>query len=231
MKKIVLIKFGGSIMAPEWPDKEYLLNFCNFVKELNGDYRFILVTGGGGVNKRYNEIAKEVGEKAGKKVTDEDLDWIGIYATRFNARLLMSIFGPKKCYPEVITDPHQKIDWEEDILVGAGWKPGWSTDYDAMILAHSHQADKIIVATNTEYVFDKDPKEFPDAKPLEKLSWEELKKMVGDKWTPRMHIPLDPSATEFGAKNKMQVLSLDGRNLENMGKAIRDEDFVGTVIG
>ncbi|MBD3244541.1 MAG: UMP kinase [Candidatus Moranbacteria bacterium] len=225
-KKIALIKFGGSVMTPNLPDKDYIKKFIDFIERLREQYRLILVAGGGGINKKYNKLAKQINPK----ISNKNLDWIGIYATRLNARTLISVFGDQ-CYPRVISNPIQKIEWKQDLLVGAGWKPGWSTDYCSLLLADNLKADKIIIATNTDYVFDKDPNEFLDAKPLEKISWDDLRSMVGDEWTPRMHIPLDPSAIRFGQKNKYQVISLNGRNLENMEKAILGKDFIGTVIG
>ncbi|MBD3300415.1 MAG: UMP kinase [Candidatus Moranbacteria bacterium] len=225
MKNTILIKFGGSIMVPEYPDTDYLKQFKSFVEELLDDYRFILITGGGGVNRRYNEIAREIAD-----VSNEDLDWIGIYATRLNAKFLISVFGDR-AHKNVITDPTMEIDWQEDILVGAGWKPGWSTDYDSMILGNRLKAQKIIIATNTDNIYDKDPHKFEDARPLDKISWEDIKAMVGKKWVPRMHIPLDPSAIRYGMENEMKVISLNGRNLDNMKKAILSEDdYVGTTV-
>lgn len=224
MKKIVLIKFGGSVLAPEFPDAEYLKHFYDFIQRLKEEYRFILITGGGGINKRYNEIAKKIA-----KVENDKLDWIGIYATRLNAQLLVSIFTPD-CHKRVITDPTSEVDWKENILIGAGWKPGWSTDYDSMILAERFEADKVIVATNTDYVCDKDPNECADAKALPEISWAQLKEMVGDTWVPRMHIPLDPSAIRFGEEHKLKVLSVNGRDLKNMEAAIRGQEFKGTII-
>lgn len=211
-------------MVPEWPDEEYIKKFRDLLNRLSNSYRFILVTGGGGVNERYNRIAKKI-----NKVANDKLDWMGIYATRLNAQLLISIFSDK-CYPRVITDPTEEIDWKEDILVGAGWKPGWSTDYDSMILAHRLGAERVIVATNTDYIFDKDPNKHKDAKPLKHLSWKELKNMVGDKWVPRMHIPLDPSATQYAEEKGMSVISLNGRKLDNLQLAIKGGEFEGTVI-
>lgn len=225
MKKVILIKFGGSIMVPEFPDAHYLKEFYDFVERLKGEYRFILISGGGGINKKYNEVAKYI-----TKVENDKLDWIGIYATRLNAQLLLSVFAPD-AHKRVITDPTSEINWKEDILIGAGWKPGWSTDYDSMILAHRFKADKIIVATNTEHICDKDPNCNSDAKPLDAISWADLKAMVGDEWVPRMHIPLDPSAIRYGMEHDMKVVSLNGRDLPNMEKAMRGEDFVGTKVG
>ena len=224
MKKVISIKFGGSVMVPDFPDADYIRRFRELVDKLNGDYRFIIVTGGGGVNKKYNEIAKEI-----RDMDDKSLDWIGIYTTRLNASLLFNVFR-EKCHPKIIKDPSSQIDWQSDVLIGAGWKPGWSTDYDSMILANRMKSECTIIATNTKYIYDKDPNKFKDAKPLKHISWDELSEMVGEKWIPRMHIPMDPTAISYAKENKMTVVSLDGRDLENMEKAIKGEEFEGTVI-
>ncbi len=224
MKKKILIKFGGSIMTPHLPDSAYIKKFCKFIKKLNKKYRFILVVGGGGVNTIYNETAKKI-----SKVDSEGLDWIGIYASRLNARLLASVLG-NKCHPRIITDPTSTLNWKKDFLVGAGWKPGWSTNYVALVLAKKIKADMIITATNTDYVFNKDPNKYKDAKPLKAISWQALREMIGDEWQPRMHAPLDPSAIRFAQKNKMQVINLNGKNIPNLKKAIEEKNFKGTVI-
>jgi len=47
-----------------------------------------------------------------------------------------------------------------------GWKPGWSTDYDAVIMAKNISADAIINMSNIDYVYDSDPKKNRNAKKL-----------------------------------------------------------------
>ena len=64
--------------------------------------------------------------------------------------------------------------------MGAGWKPGWSTDYDAVLIAKNHNVKTIINLTNIDYVYDKNPGEFPDAKPMKELDWKSFKTIVGD---------------------------------------------------
>ncbi len=211
-------------MTPHLPDAVYIKKFCNFIKKLNKNYRFALVVGGGGINTLYNETAKKI-----SRVDNKGLDWIGIYASRLNARLLASVLG-KKCHPKIITDPTADLNWKKDFLVGAGWEPGWSTNYVALILAKKIKADMIFTATNIDYIFDKDPREFKDAKPLKKINWQSLREIVGDEWKPRMHVPLDPSAIRFAQKNKMKVINLNGKNLSNLKRAIEGKKFKGTIV-
>ena len=53
----------------------------------------------------------------------------------------MSIGGIKKA----------KIDFKEKILVAAGWKPGFSTDFDAVLLAKMFGVKKIIKVSKFLY--------------------------------------------------------------------------------
>src|SRR4030042_1212699 len=86
----------------------------------------------------------------------EDLDWIGIHATRINAQLLRTVFQ-KYAKPKVIKNPIEPVEFNEKILVAAGWKPGCSTDYDSVLLAQQFGGKKVIKLRNIDYVYDKDP--------------------------------------------------------------------------
>ena len=63
---------------------------------------------------------------------------------------------------------------KEKILVAGGWKPGWSTDYVAVRIAQRLGVRQVINLSNTDYVYDKDPKLHTDARPLKGLGWEEF---------------------------------------------------------
>ena len=78
--------------------------------------------------------------------------------------------------------------------------------------------------------FDKDPGKFSDAKPLKKITWEAMKKLVGDKWIPGHNSPFDPIATELAKSLKLTIVIANGNNMENIKKIINGEEFKGTVI-
>src|SRR5690606_11871023 len=133
-------------------------------------------------------------------MSNEDLDWLGIHATRLNAHLLRTIFEDIS-HPRIIENYEKKLkDWDEPVVIGAGWKPGWSTDYDAVILARDYGANLIMNLSNIYYVFDKDPNQFPDAKPIKRLTWEELEQLVGTEWSPGINAPFDPIAAQLAKK-------------------------------
>jgi uridylate kinase len=224
MKETVILSVGGSLIAPDGIDTKFLQELKALILLHVKKYRFVIITGGGKTARRYQEAAKEIG-----KLSDQDLDWIGIHATRLNAHLLGTIFRGQ-AHPNIIKDPTKKITSKKNILIAAGWKPGCSTDYDAVLIAKNLKAKKIINLTNIDYAYDKDPRTNPDAKKLEKVSWKDFRKIVGSKWSPGLNAPFDPVASKECEKQKMTVHILNGRNMQNLENAILGKEFTGTTI-
>jgi len=119
---------------------------------------------------------------------------------------------------------------EEPVVVGAGWKPGWSTDYCAVMLCEDYGIKEVINLSNVDQVYDKDPNEFDDAKALDKISWANFRKLVGDEWEPGMNAPFDPIAAKKAHELGVKVSVLNGNNFDNLEKYFKGEPFVGTVI-
>jgi len=84
--------------------------------------------------------------------------------------------------------------------------------------------------TNVSYVYDKDPEEYRDAKPLKEISWKNFRKIIGDKWDPGLSLPFDPVASKLAQKLKLKVIILKGTNLKNVDKFLRGKKFEGTII-
>ena len=123
------------------------------------------------------------------------------------------------------------IDFKGRILVAAGWKPGFSTDNDAVLLAEKLGAKTVVNLSNIEKVYTDDPRTNPDAKPLDTISWDDFRKMVGDEWTPGKNCPFDPIASKRAASNGISVICAGGKNIENIRNILDDKDFIGTKIG
>ena len=226
---VTVISLGGSIVAPDGVDSEFIAAFIDLLKtELAADEkrRFILVVGGGGPARRYQQAYRAIVGQG----SDEQADWIGIMATRLNAQLLKGVFGDL-CTQEVVTDPSQVGPFVGRVLVAAGWKPGFSTDFDAVLLAERFQADKVINLSNIAKVYTDDPRNNPDAKPIDTISWADFRAIVGDDWVPGKNVPFDPVASKHAAKIGLKVICAAGKDLENLKKILSGQDFVGTTIG
>lgn len=229
-KKTIVISLGGSLIVPDEIDSQFVKNFKKLITDyIKNGYKFILITGGGKTARKYIDASVEVGNSS---VTDDDKDWLGIHATRMNAHFLRTVFR-KYAHSRINTNPHDLEDFynfKESVLVAAGWRPGFSTDYDAVVLAKYMDIKKIINLSNIDYVYTKDPKKFPDAKKIEKTNWKEFRKIVGNKWTPGLNAPFDPIASKIAQEEGIEVAIMNGRDIINLKNYIEGKKFKGTVI-
>lgn len=210
-------------MAPGEIDIGFLKNFKHALLKYLEQNRFFILVGGGKVARNYQKALLEFGAK------NTDRDWIGINVTKLNAEIIKQMFVGN-CYPKIVTDPNVKVKTNKNIIVGAGWKPGWSTDYDAVLMAKNNNVKTIINLTNIDYVYDKNPSEFADAKPLEKVDWKSFERIVGDKWTPGLSMPFDPRASKLASRLKLKVIMINGKNLERLEDFLNNKPFIGTII-
>lgn len=224
----IIISLGGSLIVPkEGVNVEFLKKFNTFIRWQikNRQRRFFIVCGGGAVARNYQNAAKE----AIGKIDDEDVDWLGIHATRLNAHLLRTIFRDI-AYFRVKKHYDQKDEVKEKVAICSGWKPGWSTDFDAVILAEEYRGKLVLNLSNIDGVYDKDPRKFSSAKVLPHLTWPEYRLMVGDKWDPGMNVPFDPVASKKAQEMGLRVVVLNGCDVINVERCLDGLEFLGTVI-
>jgi uridylate kinase len=226
----IIISLGGSLVVPKSGiDTDFLTKFNQFVRNKlaeNKNRQFFLVVGGGATARQYRDAGMAV---IGGALPMDDMDWLGIHATRVNAHLVRTIFKDI-AHPSIIEHYDIIRKATEPVVVASGWKPGWSTDYCAVLLAEDYGAKTIINLSNIKQVYDKDPKEFPDAKPIEHMTWPEFRQLVGDEWSPGMNAPFDPIAAKKAEELGVKVVVLDGHEFENLENEFENREFVGTVI-
>ena len=232
-KNTFVLSVGGSVFAPNGKDSKidipYLHNFEKFIREqIAKKRRFFIVCGGGYTAREYRDAAKQA---AGRDLTDEDLDWLGVHATRLNAHLFRTIFRDV-AYPWILKhfDMVDKNAVNYPVVICGGWKPGWSTDYCAALIANDYHLDLVINLSNIDQVYDKDPNKFSDAKPIAKMDWQELTGLVGKEWKPGLNSPFDPVASQLAKDINLKVIICNGHDLDNVGKILDGQDFTGTVI-
>lgn len=225
-KETIVISVGGSLIYPQELDLNFVLRLKEIVLELAGkNHRFVLIAGGGKLCRKYNQAALSLN----KKISTEDLDWLGIRATKLNAEFLRLCLGDY-CYEKIIESPQQRIVSNKAVYIAGGWKPGASSDNMAVNLAKKFKAKKLINLSNVDYVYDKDPNKFTDAKKIEQINWDEFIELVGTKWDPGANVPFDPIASELAAKLKLEVAILNGNNIWNLTSYLKGGTFIGTII-
>lgn len=227
--QVTVISLGGSIIAPRGVDTGFLKGFTRLVEDYLGTdeaRKLIIVCGGGSLARDYQAALRDVAPDA----RSEDLDWVGIAATRVNGELLRRIFH-RWCVEDLVTDPTAVSVFAGRIMMAAGWKPGFSTDNDAVVLAQRFSAPTLINLSNVAKVYSDDPKKNPAARPMDRLSWKEMLAIVGGEWTPGKNTPFDPTAARAAAVLRIKVVFAEGRDLANLSRILSDGEFVGTIIG
>lgn len=219
---VVVISVGGSVIVPDKINTSWLSAFRKLITKHKK--RFVIITGGGSTARQYQQSGNEI-----RKVSREDLDWLGIHATRMNAHLIRTILRDK-AHPRIIKNPYEKVVWKEKVLVAAGWKPGWSTDYIAVQLAKRFKSNKVLNLSNIDYVYDKNPK-LKGAKKLKRICWKSFRKIVGYTWSPGLNVPFDPIASRDAQKEKLEVAIINGNKLKQVDNYLKGKPFRGTIIG
>jgi uridylate kinase len=228
MKEAIVISVGGSLIVPNGgPNTDFLSKLNRFIRSnISKNRRFFLIAGGGKTARHYIDSGRDVVDK----LTDEDLDWLGIHATRLNAHLLRTIFRDV-AHNRIVENYDRKIyNLKEPIVIGGGWKPGWSTDYDAVIMARDYGASLIINLSNIYWVYDKDPRKFKNAQKIEKTTWKFYETLVGDKWVPGLSAPFDPVAAQLAKELDLTTIITKGDDFRNLQRILDGESFKGSVI-
>jgi len=221
----IIISLGGSLIVPEELDIDFLKEFKTLIlSHVAEGKKFVIITGGGKLNKKYNEAAKRIGSPS-----HEDLDWIGIASLKLNAELLRVIFG-EYAHSEVISNLSNSFPLDKPVIIGSAYKPGSSSDFDAVLAAKTVGAKKIINLSNIDYVYDSDPKANPNAKRIEQISWKDYRALIPAEWTPRLNSPLDPIASKLAEEMGVAVVIMNGKPTNNLARCLDGEKFMGTVI-
>jgi uridylate kinase len=232
---VTVLSLGGSIVAPDGVDEVFLKNFVSLLEDLwrnDPERRFIFVVGGGGPARAWQKAYRTVADSLDAPVSDHEADWIGVMATRLNAQLVKAIMGAR-CKEAVVINPEEAplaaLD-EGRVLVAAGWKPGFSSDFDAVLLAERFGATQVINLSNIEQVYTDDPHRNPNATPITAISWRDFRAMIGDEWIPGKNVPFDPVASARAEQTGLTVICAAGRNLENLKNLLEGKPFLGTTI-
>ncbi len=220
--KTIILSLGGSLIVPEHIDVNFLNQFRKLIIGLKA--RVGIICGGGKIARYYINEANKV-----KKQSNLNNDMIGIMATRLNAELVRAVFSGHS-YEKVVYDPTKKIKTQKKVIIGAGYLPGTSTDKDAVLLAKTLGAKTVINLTNVDYVYDKNPKKFKNAKPITEINWNDFLKITGRKWKAGLNVPFDPLAAIEAKKSKIKVIIANGKNLKNLKDILDGKKFKGTII-
>lgn len=256
MSKQIVIKLGGSLLS-RGEDSIFDFGYLEKLKtvltdpELN-DNKYFLAIGGGYTMRKYRDLAREAGIKS-----DIEIHWVGTTVNVLHAYLVKAYLSDIADdevikYEDYYVDSEQtrsetvavssvvttdegvnKFTIAKRIKIGGGGRPGHSGDVDALLAAQKLGANTIISLKNVDAVYEADPKDFPEAKRIEKLSWDEYLKIIKDKDThePGGNYPIDPVASRMARSAGVRFVILSGEDLPNLKNYLLGEEFVGSTVG
>lgn len=224
----VIISLGGSLLFSKGEvDTNFLEQFRELIlRYVRRGYRFVIIVGGGTIARQYQNALRRLGI-----ASSVEHDWIAIRVTHVHAHLLRILFG-KYADDRVImkpTEAHRGAFRNKKILLAGGEKPGQTTDCVAVKCAIGVGATTVLNLSNVDYIYDRDPKKYREAKQLRELSWTEFQKLFPRRHTPGSNVPFDPVATALAKKHKLTVAFLDS-DLTNVNNFFKEKKFRGTIV-
>jgi len=221
----IVVSVGGSLIVPDGIDTDFLSRLKQLILEkVQRGFSFTIIAGGGKTARRYQEAANAV-----TPLSRQDTDWIGIHSTRLNGQLLRNIFVGY-AHPQVIHNPTIDVEADEPVIIAAGWQPGWSTDYCAVLMAKNIGAKRLVNLSNIDHVYDRDPHKYPDAQKIDQISWTEFRRLIPTEWDPGLSSPFDPVAAKEAEQLGLEVAIISGAKLEEFSNYLDSKPFVGTTI-
>ena len=172
-KKKYVLKIGGSLFFDENLSlrEEQITKFTNVLKKSN--IVGAVVVGGGKLARTYINAARSL------QSDEANCDSFGIGVSRLNAKLLITALK-EKAYPVPITNTKEaRITslWKK-IIVAGGFIPGQSTTSVTFEVAEAIGATDVLILTNVDGIYDKDPGKFPDAKKIDEITIKNLEKLI-----------------------------------------------------
>ena len=226
MRERIVVSVGGSLIVPDGIDTQFLSDFrARILKKVAEWFSFYIITGGGKAARRYRDAALAVNPDT----LIDNLDWIGIATCRLNAELVRAVFADR-AIPEIIRDTTVPVESDSPLLFAGGVKLGNSSDWAAVQAAKSVGAKRLANLSNVDYVYTADPLTNPDAKPIEKVSWPDFRKLVPEEWSPGLSSPFDPVAAREAEALGLEIAIINGAKLDEFENYLDGKPFIGTVI-
>ncbi|WP_297035847.1 UMP kinase [uncultured Enorma sp.] len=230
--KRVLLKLSGEALMGEAGygiDPEVTDRLAHQVRELHDDGIEVGVVVGGG-----NIFRGMAG--AAKGMDRAQADYMGMLATVMNALALQDAFERAGCECRVMSaiqmnevcEPYirrramRHLEKGDVVIFAAGsGNPYFTTDTAAALRACEIDADCLIKATKVNGIYDKDPKQNPDAVRFDTISYHEV--LV------RGLQVMDSTAAALCQDNHMPIIVLNIEGDGNIKRALKGEP-VGTVV-
>ncbi len=204
--KRVLLKLSGEALAGDGDtcfDDELILDIARQVKQLNDSgVRVGIVIGGGNFwrGRTNNNIDRTKSDQIGMLATVMNCIYVSeLFRSEGMMTSVLSPFAVGEFTKSFSKDRVNKYFARNMVVFFAGGTghPYFSTDTGTILRAVEIDADAVLLAKAVDAVYDKDPREYPDAKRYSEISIEE----VIDK---KLHV-VDMTASIMAMENHMDM--------------------------
>jgi len=219
-KEVVVISLGGSLIIQDEVNVKFLNEFKKVLNENKNKYKFVIVCGGGKTARKYISALKNKTLQS----------YIGISATRMNARLISYIFGiDQKEIPHTFENVKKHLETENFVFCGAlEYKEDQTSDSTSAEIAKKLNA-RFINMTNVKGLYTKDPNKLKDAKLITDITYEEFDKIIQKiKYQPGQHFVLDQKASKIIMQNQIPTFII--KEPKELNNILKNKKFIGTII-
>ncbi|HEX9709500.1 MAG TPA: UMP kinase [Candidatus Thermoplasmatota archaeon] len=226
VKPALAISAGGSIMVPDAPDVAYVKQLAQELRSLTERYRVLVVAGGGKVARNYIHAGRQLG------ADESTLDVLGIDVTRLNARVLIAALGEHA----LARPPHHFDEAIEasrafPVVVMGGTQPGHTTDAVTAMLGERARAVRLIILTNVDGVYTRDPRLDPKARRIDAMTAAELVAVTaGGSHKAGSTGVVDAMACRIIQRARIPACVLHGRDFDALRAAAEGRPFKGTAV-
>ena len=233
MKGNTVIKIGGSLLFTK--NKEInsskIAEFCKIFKSRKYTGTLVIICGGGLLAREYIDAVRSFNG------SEALCDIFGIEISRINSKLIIASFQDfaYPLVPSSIEELSTALLFKKIIVMG-GLQPGQSTTSVALEVAEFIGAENLIILTDVEGIYDKDPKKFTDAKLLKHLDYDQLQELIlnvtNDKQAAAGEYRIfDTVSLQILKRSDIRVNVMSGKDLNNFSKFWDGEKYIsGTEI-
>lgn len=233
MNENTVIKIGGSLLFTENNkiNSEKITEFCNIFKSRKFTEPFIIICGGGSIAREYINTVRSL------KGSEALSDIFGIEVSRINSKLLIASLQDF-AYPQVPKSMEElslALLFNKIIIMG-GLQPGQSTTSVALEVAEFSGAEELVILTDVEGIFDKDPKKFNNAQLMKHLTYKQLEDLIlnlqdDDQAAAGEYRIFDFVSLQILKRSNIRVIVTSGKDLNEFKKFWGGEKEInGTII-
>jgi len=189
-------------------------------------HRIAVVTGGGATARKYIALARKI------YPNESMLDVLGIASSRLNAHLLLLSLRDF-AYSRIPESLERLVEFWGlgKVIVAGGFQPGQSTTAVAALVAEATNSQFLVNCTNIDGVFERDPRDDPSARLLERIKVGELRKILSSSRSAAGTYELaDTLALNVLERSGISMIVMNFSKVSALRQLLKGETRFGTIV-